>query len=329
LVLHGNNKSGAELDAALAAGAGRIVVDSFDELDRLEALAADHRATPKVLVRVTPGVEAHTHVFIETGTEESKFGFTVTGGVALAAARRVVESPTLALAGLHSHIGSQIYVLESYRRAIEIVVGLAVEITAITGATVEELNVGGGLGVRYLVEDPRRDVGEYAKTLRGALDDACTAARLAPAPRLMVEPGRSIAAPAALTVFRVGTVKRIPQGPTYVAVDGGMSDNPRPVLYGAGYEAYLPARVDEPRPLVASIAGKHCEQGDIVVADAHLPDGVAVGDLLVVPVTGAYGYSMASNYNKVPRPAVVFVRDGEARIVIRRETLDDLLRLDA
>lgn len=329
LVLHGNNKSDEELTAALDARVGRIVADSFDELDRLEALAASRGATPRVLVRVTPGVEAHTHVFIETGTEESKFGFTVTGGVALAAARRVVESPGLTFAGLHAHIGSQIYVLESYRRAVEIVIGLAVEIAAATGATVDELNVGGGLGVRYLVDDPRRDVGEYAKALRGALDDACTTARLGAPPSLMVEPGRSIAAPAALTLFRVGTVKRIPNGPTYVAVDGGMSDNPRPVLYGAGYEVFLPDRVDEARPLVASIAGKHCEQGDIVVADAHLPGAVAVGDLLAVPVTGAYGYSMASNYNKVPRPAVVFVRDGEARVVVRRETLDDLLRLDA
>ena len=291
-------------------------------------VAAARGVRQRVLVRVTPGVEAHTHVFIETGTEESKFGFTVTEGVALAAATRVAESPVLALAGLHSHIGSQIYVLESYRRAVEIVVGLAVEIAAATGQTVEELNLGGGLGVRYLLDDPERDVAEYAKALRGALDDACTAARIATKPRLMVEPGRSIVAQAAITLYRVGTVKEIPGGPTYVAVDGGMSDNPRPVLYGAGYEAYLPARIDEPRPLVASIAGKHCEQGDLVVADAHLPAGVAVGDLLAVPVTGAYGYSMASNYNKVPRPAVLFVREGRERVVIRRETLDDLLRLD-
>jgi diaminopimelate decarboxylase len=328
MILHGNNKSNEEIATALDAGVGRIVVDSSDELDRLETLARDRGATPRVLVRVTPGVEAHTHVFIETGTEESKFGFTVTEGIALAAATRVAASPVLELAGLHAHIGSQIYVLESYRRAVEIVVGLAGEIEAATGHALDELNLGGGLGVRYLLDDPERDVAEYAKVLRGALDDACAAARTAVKPRLMVEPGRSIVAPSALTLFRVGTVKEIPGGPTYVAVDGGMSDNPRPVLYGAGYEAYLPARIDEPRPLVASIAGKHCEQGDLVVADAHLPAGVAVGDLLAVPVTGAYGYSMASNYNKVPRPAVVFVRDGRARVVIRRETLDDLLRLD-
>ncbi len=330
LVLHGNNKSQEELTAALDAGVGRIVVDSSDELDRLEDLTATRAdaAPPRVLVRVTPGVEAHTHVFIETGTEESKFGFTIAGGVAAAAAARVVKAPTLSFAGLHCHIGSQVYVLESYRRAVEIVVGLAADIAATTGHPVEELNFGGGLGVRYLVADPEPGIGEYAETLRSALHDAAAAAGLATMPRMMVEPGRSIAAPAAITLFRVGTVKEIPFGPTYVAVDGGMSDNPRPVLYGAGYEAYLPALIDEPRPLFASIAGKHCEQGDLVVAQASLPADVRVGDLLAVPVTGAYGYSMASNYNKVPRPAVVFVSEGKARIVVRRETLDDLLRLD-
>ncbi|MGH9013447.1 MAG: diaminopimelate decarboxylase [Acidimicrobiia bacterium] len=327
VVFHGNNKSVGELESALAGGVGRIVVDSFDELDRLERIVTARDVSPRVLVRVTPGVEAHTHVFIETGTEESKFGFTVTDGVARVAATRVAESPRLRFAGLHCHIGSQIFVLESYRRATEILAGLARELEA-GGHLVEELNLGGGLGVRYLLDDPVREVADYAKTLRTAFDEACSGARLTAAPRLMVEPGRSIAAPAAITLYRVGTVKEIPGGRTYVAVDGGMSDNPRPVLYGAGYEAYLPARIDEPRPVVASIAGKHCEQGDLLVTDAHLPAGVEVGDLLAVPVTGAYGYSMASNYNKVPRPAVVFVRGGEARLVIRRETPDDLVRLD-
>ena len=327
VVFHGNNKSVDELESALAGGVGRIVVDSFDELDRLERIVTARDVSPRVLVRVTPGVEAHTHVFIETGTEESKFGFTVTDGVARVAATRVAESPRLRFAGLHCHIGSQIFVLESYRRATEILAGLARELET-AGHAVEELNLGGGLGVRYLLDDPVREVADYAKTLRTAFDEACSGAGLTAAPRLMVEPGRSIAAPAAITLYRVGTVKEIPGGRTYVAVDGGMSDNPRPVLYGAGYEAYLPARIDEPRPVVASIAGKHCEQGDLLVTDAHLPAGVEVGDLLAVPVTGAYGYSMASNYNKVPRPAVVFVRGGEARLVIRRETPDDLVRLD-
>jgi diaminopimelate decarboxylase len=328
IIFHGNNKSTAELELALDAGVGRIVADSFDELDRLEKLASDRSTQPDVLVRVTPGVEAHTHEFIETGTDESKFGFTVADGVARTAALRIVRSPSLAFAGLHCHIGSQIYVLESYRLAMEIVAGLAAEIEAESGVPLGELNLGGGLGVRYLLDDPDHPVAEYARVLRTACDAAVAAAGLRSSPRLMVEPGRSIAAPAAVTLYRVGTVKRIPHGRTYVAVDGGMSDNPRPVLYGAGYEAYLPARIDDPRPLVCSVAGKHCEQGDLVVADARLPDGVAVGDLLAMPVTGAYGYAMASNYNKVPRPAVVFVRDGQARVVVRRETPDDLLRLD-
>jgi diaminopimelate decarboxylase len=328
IVFHGNNKSTDELAQALDAGVGRIVADSFDELDRLEGLTSGRTTRPDVLVRVTPGVEAHTHEFIETGTDESKFGFTVANGVARAAALRVARSPVLELAGLHCHIGSQIYVLESYRLAMEIVARLAAEVETKSGAPVRELNLGGGLGVRYLLDDPDHTVAEYAAVVRAACDREVAAAGLRRAPRLMVEPGRSITAPTAITLYRVGTVKEIPGGRTYVAVDGGMSDNPRPVLYGAGYEAYLPARIDEPRPLVCAVAGKHCEQGDLVVADARLPEGVGVGDLLAVPVTGAYGYSMASNYNKVPRPAVVFVRDGAARVVVRRETLEDLVRLD-
>jgi diaminopimelate decarboxylase len=328
IVLHGNNKSLDELARALDAGVGRIVLDSFDELDRLERLAEGRTQRPRVLVRVTPGVEAHTHEFIETGTDDSKFGFTVAGGVARRAALRVAESTRLELAGLHCHIGSQIYVLESYRRAIEIIATLAAEIEGTTGTPIGELNVGGGLGIRYLLDDPVRELDDYATTVVDALQSAWADQGLRELPRLMVEPGRSIVGPSAITLYRVGTVKEIPGGRTYVAVDGGMSDNPRPVLYGAGYEAYLPHRIDAPRALVCSVAGKHCEQGDIMVADARLPADVRVGDLLAVPVTGAYGYSMASNYNKVPRPAVAFVRDGNARLVVRRETSEDLVRLD-
>ncbi len=328
VVFHGNNKSAQELTQAIDAGVGRIVADSFDELDRLEHLATQRSVSPVVLVRVTPGVEAHTHEFIETGTETSKFGFTTREGVALDAVRRVVESPALRLGGLHCHIGSMIERLDAYARAVAILVGLCREVENATGAHVEELNMGGGLASRYLAADPAVPVSEYEGALEAAVKEQAAGAGLEPAPRLMVEPGRSISGPAAITLYRVGTVKAIPGGLTYVAVDGGMSDNPRPVLYGAGYEAYLPDRIDEPRPLVCSIAGKHCEQGDLVVADARLPDGVQVGDLLAVPVTGAYGYAMSSNYNKVPRPAVVFVRDGRARRVVRRETAEDLVRLD-
>jgi diaminopimelate decarboxylase len=328
IVFHGNNKSTEELTAALDAGVGRVVADSSDELDRLELLATERSARPSVLVRVTPGVEAHTHEFIETGTLDSKFGFTTHDGVALEAARRVVESPVLRFSGLHCHIGSMIERLDAYARAVAIVIDLCAAIEESTGTRVEGLNMGGGLAARYLDTDPVMSLAEYESTLRTTVKECVANAGIGEVPHLMIEPGRSISAPAAITLYRVGTVKTIPHGRTYVAVDGGMSDNPRPVVYGAGYEAYLPARIDEPRPLVCSIAGKHCEQGDLVVTDARLPDGVQVGDLLAVPVTGAYGYAMASNYNKVPRPAVVFVRDGQARVVVRRETPDDLTRLD-
>jgi len=330
IVMHGNNKSVDELGGALDAGVGRIVVDSFDELARLERLLDERGiADPQpVLVRVTPGVEAHTHEFIETGTEASKFGFTVTDGVALAAATRVTESPRLRLAGLHCHIGSQIERLDAYARAIEIVIGVAAALERATATVIDELNVGGGLGARYLADDPRLSVAEYARTLRDALEGAVRTSGLSARPALRVEPGRSIAAPSAVTLYRVGTVKEVPGIATFVAVDGGMSDNPRPVLYGAGYEAYLPARIDEPRPLRCNVVGKHCEQGDVIVQGAQLPAGVQVGDLLATPSTGAYGYAMASNYNKVPRPAVAFLRDGEVRVVVRRETPEDLVRLD-
>jgi diaminopimelate decarboxylase len=326
IVFHGNNKGDEELRAALRAGVGRIVADSNDELDRLERLGSVEGLTPRVLIRVTPGVEAHTHEYIETGTEASKFGFTVAQGVARDAVLRVATSPHLDLVGLHCHIGSQIYVLHSYARAVRVLFDLVRDLDA-RGVVVDELNLGGGLGARYLAEDPVLDVGAYARVLHDAVAAAAAEVGVAP-PRVMVEPGRSIVAPAAITLYRVGTIKVIPGVGTYVAVDGGMSDNPRPVLYGAGYEAYLPTRIDAPRDLECTVVGKHCEQGDIVVAGARLPADVAVGDLLATPTTGAYGYSMASNYNKVPRPAVVFVRDGEARLVVRRETLDDLLRLD-
>lgn len=336
IVLHGNNKSDAELSAAIEAGVGRIVVDSFDELDRIDSImgssapssAGDRDAPVDVLLRITPGVEAHTHEYIETGAEASKFGFTLTDGIALRAVGRAHASRSMSLVGLHCHIGSQIYRLDAYARAIDRLALLAEDAASEHGATVGELSVGGGLGARYLAEDPDVSVAALAATLRRAVQDSWEARDLGAAPQVSVEPGRSIIAPSAITLYRVGTVKEIPGIGTYVAVDGGMSDNPRPVLYGAGYEAYLPARIDEPRPRRGAVVGKHCEQGDILVADAALPATVEVGDLLATPATGAYGYSMASNYNEVPRPAVVFVRDGSPRLVVRRETHADLVRLD-
>ncbi|HVW34417.1 MAG TPA: diaminopimelate decarboxylase, partial [Acidimicrobiia bacterium] len=307
IIFHGNNKSEEELASALAVGVGRIVVDSFDEIDRLERFGKSGRPAPRLLLRVTPGVEAHTHEYIETGTEDSKFGFPVRPGDALEAAKRVAASPRLDLAGLHCHIGSQIHVLRSYAKAAAIVVDLAAEIEAAAGpGTVGELNLGGGLGIAYHEgDDDAPAVADYAAVLRSALDEALDRSGLTHRPALLVEPGRSIAASAAVTLYRVGTIKEIAGVRTYVAVDGGMSDNARPATYGARYEAFLPERATAARPLVATVAGKHCEQGDLLVRNATLPADLAVGDLLCTPATGAYGYSMASNYNKVPRPAVV------------------------
>jgi diaminopimelate decarboxylase len=317
LVLHGNNKSTAELTQACEAGIGRIVVDSFDEIDRLEALAMAG-AEVRVLVRVTPGVEAHTHEYVMTGQEDSKFGFSVASGAAADAVERIRKLPGLDLVGIHAHIGSQIFRLDSFHKEVEVLAGFFAPLD------LPELVVGGGLGVAYVTGEEAPTIMQWAATVR----EACSNARIAEDTRISAEPGRSIVAAAAITVYRVGTIKDLPGIRTYVAVDGGMSDNPRPVLYGSGYEAFLPRSTGAERPRTVTIVGKHCESGDVIVRDACVPDDLEVGDLLATPVTGAYGHSMASNYNKVPRPPVLFVRDGAARVVVRRETHDDLLRLD-
>jgi diaminopimelate decarboxylase len=328
IVFHGNNKSLTELRRALEIGVGRIAVDSTDELGRLEQLVRHGLPAPRVHIRVTPGVEAHTHEYIETGTEDSKFGFGLENGEALAAVRRVVETDLLRLAGVHCHIGSQVFRLDSFRRAVEKMVGLVRTIELEAGVTVDELNLGGGLGVRYMPDDAPPTIEQYAALLREAVGKALADAGVQSRPRLLTEPGRSIVAPAGITLYTIGTIKNIDGVRTYVAVDGGMSDNLRPVTYGARYETFLPARATAERASTVTIAGKHCEQGDIIVRDTLLPADLAVGDVLATPVTGAYCHSMASNYNKVTRPAVVFVRDGAARLVVRRETDDDLVRLD-
>jgi diaminopimelate decarboxylase len=325
IVFHGNNKSEEELDAALRAGVGRIVADSFAELDRIEALVAGGCEPPAVMVRVTPGIEAHTHEYLETAVDDSKFGFGLGHGAAFVAAERVIASPALRFAGLHCHIGSQVFRSDSFDRALDKMVGLVAEIARSTRVDVEELNMGGGLGVRYLPGDDPPTIAEHGAAVHGSLAKAVATRGLLRTPRLTTEPGRSIAAPAGITLYRVGTIKAIPDVRTYAAVDGGMSDNLRPVTYGARYEAFVPSRVLAPRPATMTIAGKHCEQGDLLVRDAQLPADLALGEILAMPVTGAYGHSMASNYNRVTRPAVVFVRDGEARVVVRRETEADLL----
>jgi diaminopimelate decarboxylase len=322
MVLHGNNKEVGELATGLRERVGRIVVDSFDELDRLEALlAASQRMSGepvRVLVRVTPGVEAHTHEFVRTGQDDSKFGFGLASGAAGSAVERVRAMDGVELVGIHAHIGSQVFRADSFAGAVRVLAGFTVS----SGA--RELCIGGGLGVPYVTGESAPSLTEWAETVR-------TAAREAGVPdsvRLTAEPGRSIVASGAVTLYTVGTIKELPGIRTYVAVDGGMSDNPRPVLYGSGYEAFLPREPEAARPRVVTIVGKHCETGDVVVSDAHLPSDLSVGDIVATPVTGAYGYSMASNYNKVPRPAVVFVREGRPRLVVRRETLDDLISHD-
>jgi diaminopimelate decarboxylase len=313
LVLHGNNKSVDELAEARRLGV-RIVVDSFDELDRLEAVTGPRA---RVLVRVTPGVEAHTHEYVMTGQVDSKFGFGLASGDAARAVDRIrTAGPTMELVGVHAHIGSQIFLVRSFEKAVEVLADF------VRPLDVDELCLGGGLGVPYVDGEEAPTLTEWAETLH----DACRAAGITA--RVTAEPGRAIVAGAAVTLYRVGTIKDIPGVRTYVSVDGGMSDNPRPVLYGSGYEAFLPRAVDEERPWSVTVVGKHCESGDVIVRDACVPADLAVGDVLCTPVTGAYGHSMASNYNKVPRPPVVFVRDGEARVVVRRETFEDLLRLD-
>jgi len=325
LVLHGNNKSDDEIVRALDAGIGRIVIDSFDEIQRLARLASapssSGGANPAqaVMIRVTPGVEAHTHDFVRTGQEDSKFGFGLASGAAAQAVALVQDLPGLDLVGIHAHIGSQVFRVDSFAEEVEVLAEF------FTPLGLSELCVGGGLGVPYVASETAPSISQWAQTVH----DACTSAGIPAGTRITAEPGRSIVATAGVTLYRVGTIKDLPGLRTYVAVDGGMSDNPRPVLYGSGYETFVPRDVGAPRPRSARVVGKHCESGDVVVADARLPADVAVGDVVATPVTGAYGYSMASNYNKVPRPAVVFVTDGEARMVVRRETDDDLTRLDA
>jgi diaminopimelate decarboxylase len=313
LVLHGNNKSTAELRTAMSEGIGRIIIDSFDEIDRIEALVAEGLAVPKALIRVTPGVEAHTHEFVRTGQDDSKFGFGLASGQADEAVLRANASSAIDLVGLHAHIGSQVFDAEFFEMAIEVMAPF------VQKHGLPELSVGGGLGVAYVAGEESDSITEWGAVVKAACATAGINAHVT------AEPGRALVAQAAVTLYSVGTIKDIPGIRTYVSVDGGMSDNPRPVLYGSGYEAFLPREVDADRDRVVTVVGKHCESGDILVRDAVVPSDLVVGDILATPVTGAYGHSMGSNYNKVTRPAVVFVADGKARLVVRRETLDDLL----
>jgi diaminopimelate decarboxylase len=316
IVHHGNNKTVAELARTMDAGTGRIVVDSFVEIDRIEELVAGGASRPRVLVRVTPGVEAHTHEYLQTGIADSKFGFGLATGDAAAAVARIEASPAMDLVGIHAHIGSQVYNVDSFRKAIETLAPFVAPLD------LPEFSIGGGLGVAYVAGEQAPSITDWARIVKQACVDNGIGARI------LAEPGRSIVAGAAVTLYTVGTVKEIPGVRTYVSVDGGMSDNPRPSLYRSGYEVFLPRATDAEREKRVRVVGSHCESGDIIVADAAVPDDLEVGDILATPVTGAYGHSMGNNYNMFRRPAVVFVRDGEARLVVRRETYEDLIRRD-
>ena len=328
---HGNNKSAAELERAVRLGVGRIIVDSFHEIERLGAVTAGAGREVGVMVRVTAGVEAHTHEYIATAHEDQKFGFSITAGDALEAVRRVHEAPGLRLLGLHSHIGSQIFDTSGFEVAARRVLALHATVATELGVEMPEMDLGGGFGIAYTTQDDPADPADLAAGMREIVEHECRALGIA-RPALSIEPGRAIVGPSMCTVYSVGTVKqvRLDGGArrTYVSVDGGMSDNVRTALYDADYSCTIANRASDAAPVLARVVGKHCEAGDIVVKDEFLPGDVAPGDLVAVPATGAYCRSLASNYNHVLRPPVIAVRDGVARVVVRRETEDDLLATD-
>jgi len=329
--LHGNNKSVAELRRAIEAGVGRIIIDSVEEIERIVALTAELGVTARVMLRVTAGVEAHTHEYISTSHEDQKFGFSITGGDALDAVRRILAEPGLSLRGLHSHIGSQIFVTDGFEVAARRVLRLHAQIGSELDVTLPELDLGGGFGIAYTTQDDPSTPADLASGMLRIVDEECAALGIE-VPHLSIEPGRAIAGPSTFTLYEVGTTKSVTldggASRRYVSVDGGMSDNIRPALYSADYSCTLASRASEASPVLSRVVGKHCESGDIVVKDEYLPGDVTAGDLLAVPGTGAYCRSLASTYNHVPRAAVVAVRGGEARVILRRETEDDLFTLD-
>jgi diaminopimelate decarboxylase len=331
LGFHGNNKSEQELRRALEAGVGRIIVDSLYEIDRLAALAAERGIVARVMVRVTAGVEAHTHEYIATAHEDQKFGFSITSGAAFEAVAKVNEAAELELLGLHSHIGSQIFDTSGFELAAKRLIALHARVSDELGVDMPELDLGGGFGIAYTTQDDPADPAQLATEMTKIIEHECRAYEVE-VPRVSIEPGRAIVGPAVCTVYSVGTVKEVAldagASRTYVSVDGGMSDNIRTALYDADYSCTLANRYSGATPTLARVVGKHCESGDIVVKDEFLPSDVVPGDLVAVPGTGAYCRSMASNYNHVPRPPVIAVKDGQTRVVVRRETEDDMLLLD-
>ena len=315
IFMHGNNKSERELRLAFEAGIGNLVLDSFSEIELAERLLDELGRRQDVLIRVTPGIEPSTHSYIQTGQVDSKFGFGLQDGLAEKAVRRVSASKYLNLVGIHAHIGSQIFELEPYVKTIQLLADFV-------DFECRMLNVGGGLGIAYTSEDEPAPIEDYVDVKVRGIQRTFD-----PVPRILIEPGRSLVGNAGITAYRIGTIKEVPGMRTYVAVDGGMSDNIRPMLYGARYEATIADRPEAPSTHVSTVAGMHCESGDNLIRDIALPEP-RTGDVLVTPATGAYGYAMASNYNGVPRPPVIFCRDGEAREVVRRESYEDLAARD-
>jgi diaminopimelate decarboxylase len=328
---HGNNKTYPELRRAVHAGVGRIVVDSFHEIERLAEIAGVEGKSQNVMIRVTAGVEAHTHEYIATAHEDQKFGFSITNGDAWRAAEQVLGADGLDLLGLHSHIGSQIFDSSGFEVAARRVLALQARISEELGVTLPEMDLGGGFGIAYTTQDDPSDPAQLATEMTKIVEHECRALGI-PEPHLSIEPGRAIVGPSVCTVYTVGTVKRVALDGgavrTYVSVDGGMSDNIRTALYGADYSCTVASRASEAPPVLARVVGKHCEAGDIVVMHEFLPADVSPGDLIAVPGTGAYCRSMASNYNHALRPPVIAVRDAQATVLLRRETEDDLLATD-
>ena len=333
---HGNNKSTEELRAALSYGVGRVVVDSFQEIERIATVAAELGVVAPVMVRVTVGVEAHTHEFIATGHEDQKFGFSLTGGLALEAATRILARPDVFdLRGLHSHIGSQIFDTAGFETAAHRLVGLHAEIANALGRHCPEIDLGGGFGIAYTSQHTPLPVARLANEMADIVARELKAVGngdTPQVPRVSVEPGRAIVGPSTFTLYEVGTVKDVELGDghsrSYVSVDGGMSDNARPALYEADYSCTLANRSSDAEPRLSRVVGRHCESGDIVVLDEYLPADLVPGDLVAVPGTGAYCRSLSSQYNHTPRPPVVAVRGGRSRVLVRRETIEDLLALD-
>ena len=326
IVFHGNNKTEEEIKLALESGVGQIVVDNLTELRTIEKMAAELNKNPGVMIRIKPGIDAHTHNFIRTGQIDSKFGFALETGEAFEAIKEVLEQKNVTLKGVHCHIGSQIFEIDPFKAAAEVMLGFMAKVKKELSYEIKELNLGGGFGIRYLIDDDAKLYKTFMEQVSVTVKETCKRLGLN-IPFIMIEPGRSIVGPAGTTLYTVGAVKTIPGIRNYVSVDGGMTDNPRYILYQSEYSIAVANKIDKPSDYIATIAGRCCESGDLVQEDAKIQTPEP-GDILAVFCTGAYNYSMASNYNRVPRPPVVMIKDGESRVIIKGESYEDLVKND-